>query len=472
MLARKIFKCITSTLGISSKVKIFLSHDGEDRDLGDVAYSFLISNFKNLAIFFTSHPPSGVPSGQGWFNGIVASLVDSEIILALITDKSENSTWVHLECGAGLEKEKTIPIFYKPDLKTPLTNLQGHFLTEKSINHLLNILKDKGAVPIQSSWDRMDSFIEQSQLLIGKKEAKSNKIANQLSYFMELVDTGSWKHINDEDGELFICEQDELYQIKILNREEDSKFSEEWSTKFPDKYGSQKEYVQLLVSGTPIEKKLLFATVDGFRIFIPMPEIGLENPTFDEPLYYYVKDSIPYRLSKVIGRYGAFDSIEDVASHAGIKIINSNNELPEILKKERPLRIRGKSEYIKIIREFGNNRPSFKLHFFLALLNVSDSPISLHKLDIALIPNKMEGNPQVLSFGLDEYAIQKETAKYNKIKDKPLVVNSNELVQVWFLCPGGSDSDEKMTKVQSVGFRLNLFFTDGLGKRHSFMGIG
>lgn len=469
------FLKIRKIFSYNPRVKVFISHDADkDRDYGELIRDLLILNFDNILsedIFLSSRPKSGVKPGSPWFNGIVNALAKSKVILALITEESKKNIWIHLESGAVLEKEKTIAIFYEANLnrETPLGNLQGHFLHEESIFHLLDILKGKGANP-KSSWQGVEDFLEQNKALLDKKRQERKVSNNKLTQFAEYLEKSKWKPVNNEKGEFYICDTDESFHIKICSREEEDKFDtpEEWIEKIRYHTPSYKIFVQLLVNNVEIEDRIMFVSMDESKIFVPAPDFESEHPHIDERLYYYKTDSISYRLCKRIGRYGSYNTIEEFADSCDIKIIDSENELGEILKKERPLRIRDDST-IKFIEEYRDNRHHFKIHFYLMLLNVSDEPISLKGLDIVIKAKVSHALEEQLRFSLDEYAVQKEREqKYLQIKNVPLTLEPNKMTQVWFLCPGGGDSKEKIDRIKSSNYRLFLTFHGGRDKKHNF----
>jgi hypothetical protein len=74
----------------------------------------------------------------------------------------------------------------------------------------------------------------------------------------------------------------------------------------------------LYIAGEPI-KEVIFISCDGGRIFVSWPDIeykeGVEN------VFYWDKNSIGYKVMKIIGEYYIYESIEGVANQSGIKIV-------------------------------------------------------------------------------------------------------------------------------------------------------
>lgn len=105
-----------------------------------------------------------------------------------------------------------------------------------------------------------------------------------------------------------------MYQIEECN--DNSEFTESWTQVYPDKFGSGRNSVNLNIFGVPI-KQLYFIHCDGGRISVPMPRL---RPEKEEVKYYWLRNSIEYKVAKIIGSFYIYDNIEGVAAMSKIEV--------------------------------------------------------------------------------------------------------------------------------------------------------
>lgn len=136
-----------------------------------------------------------------------------------------------------------------------------------------------------------------------------------IEYFIYLLNNFEWykEFIDHED--IWFCKKDINYQIKTEFISND--FDEPWAKVYPDKT-TGKHAVRLIINRNPI-KELIFVSCDGGRIFVSWPDIEYKD---EERLFYWDKNSISYKVMKIIGEYYIYDNIEGVAERSKIKIIN------------------------------------------------------------------------------------------------------------------------------------------------------
>ncbi len=164
-------------------------------------------------------------------------------------------------------------------------------------------------------------------------EAKPNR--SQLETIEDFIVEQSWYEEYLDDNKVWICESDNLYQIHVRDDHED--FSETWTKVYPDKLGSGKYSVDLLYNGTVI-KRFTFVYCDGGRISVVLPKIHvdkadlLKHDGVDRRVFYWEKDSLGFKLMKLVGNFYIYETPENVAKKSKIEI---RPNLPEGAPKEQ-----------------------------------------------------------------------------------------------------------------------------------------
>ena len=126
----------------------------------------------------------------------------------------------------------------------------------------------------------------------------------------------SWTQEFIGGHEVWISEVDSMFQIEIGGRDRD--FTEEWTRRFPDNEGSSAYPVLLKVQGVEI-KELTFVSCDGGRIFVPMPRVTASDGQLS---FTYDRESVEYRVGRIIGHFGIYETIEGAARRAGITVLS------------------------------------------------------------------------------------------------------------------------------------------------------
>jgi hypothetical protein len=103
------------------------------------------------------------------------------------------------------------------------------------------------------------------------------------------------------------------------------KFTEPWTEgKFPDP-STGKRRAELRINDSVV-KSVIFIDMDGGRYFVPMPEIAMVG---DERVFYWVTNSTRFKVGKIIGTYYGDPTIEGVARHTGVRIVDSRDEFED-----------------------------------------------------------------------------------------------------------------------------------------------
>jgi hypothetical protein len=161
-----------------------------------------------------------------------------------------------------------------------------------------------------------DYLLLRSQLTIRDGVATSEPIVltsvdRNLTGFEALLNHG-WVREFIGNREVWISEVDSMFQIEVGDR--DRQFTEEWTRRFPDEFGTSAYRVVLKVQGVEI-KELTFVSCDGGRIFVPMPKCGNGEGEF-----MYDRHSLDYKVGRIIGQFYIYESMDGVARRAGITI--------------------------------------------------------------------------------------------------------------------------------------------------------
>ena len=94
-------------------------------------------------------------------------------------------------------------------------------------------------------------------------------------------------------------------------------FGERWTKVFPDQNGSSYS-VFLKIQGIVVYQ-LQFVSLDGGRIFVPMPEIRpVGNSTVE---YFWHLGSLEIKVARIIGNYYIHKSLEGVAKVTRVALV-------------------------------------------------------------------------------------------------------------------------------------------------------
>ena len=137
-----------------------------------------------------------------------------------------------------------------------------------------------------------------------------------LQDFERYLGNSTWQSDYIDDVQTWICDADTTFQIRIGARTRE--FSERWTTVYPDAQSGAAYPVYLLIGGLTI-KELVFISMDGGRIFVPMAE--LRQVAGDGVEYFWNLDSLEVKVCRVIGKYYIYENLEGVAAMSHIALV-------------------------------------------------------------------------------------------------------------------------------------------------------
>jgi len=141
-----------------------------------------------------------------------------------------------------------------------------------------------------------------------------NERAKDLKSFEFFLENSEWRKEFIDHQEVWVCESDNTYQIVIGYEYRD--FVEDFTRVYPDK-NAQAYSVYLKIGEVKI-KDILFVSCDGGRILIPVPTpINID----DKIIWRYYKNFLEYKVAKIAGVFGDYNTIESVARRSGIEIV-------------------------------------------------------------------------------------------------------------------------------------------------------
>ncbi len=155
------------------------------------------------------------------------------------------------------------------------------------------------------------AFKEQSQQ-INKLTEELNKY--NLTHFEKLLLNSKWNKEIIGNKEIWVSEKDNTFQIHI--GESTGSFSENWTIEYPDP--NAKKYPVYLKINNSIITEILFISIDGGRIFVPITERKMENSSIVE---YWNVDSLRIKVCRIIGQYYIYNNIEGVAKTSKIELV-------------------------------------------------------------------------------------------------------------------------------------------------------
>jgi hypothetical protein len=140
---------------------------------------------------------------------------------------------------------------------------------------------------------------------------------NTLQDFEKFLDASEWREQLVDQSTIWVCDSDNTFQI-ARSEDESEPFDEPWVHHYPNS-AAYATYVHLKINGNPI-KQIRFITLDGGRIFVPMPE---QRVIGSERKYFWISDAINFKVGKRIGSFYIYNSMERIATTSRIEILSS-----------------------------------------------------------------------------------------------------------------------------------------------------
>ena len=154
-----------------------------------------------------------------------------------------------------------------------------------------------------------------------KIRKNSNRFLDNFNVFLENKDCWERREMNDKH--VYFYREDNNYKIEESDKSyERWTARESWMENFPDP--SIAQYKVYLKYGESRISEFDFLYCDGSRYFIPTPQkrclrrAGVAHCL--EFGYFWIRDSIEYKLGEVVGDFYRGESLEDVAHFCNIEI--------------------------------------------------------------------------------------------------------------------------------------------------------
>lgn len=171
------------------------------------------------------------------------------------------------------------------------------------------------------SWFITDSYHKRAsreqRRQIDKLSAELKR-TNTIEYFSHLLTCDVWEKEWIDNEENWIARQNNTFRITKGQNYED--FDEPWSRGHPDR-DTSKLSVYLSINGVRV-KELIFVTIDGGRILVPLPERMLVDGS---PVFFWRPNDLSFKVGKIIGSYYIYKDIEGVAKRCRVEVVNENS---------------------------------------------------------------------------------------------------------------------------------------------------
>jgi hypothetical protein len=138
-----------------------------------------------------------------------------------------------------------------------------------------------------------------------------------LAYFEQMLERGTWQVDRIGDRPTWICDQRATF--KIVQNDDYQDFSEQWTTRVPDRTASMLT-VQLKINDSAVSE-MLFVTLDGGRYLVPLPR---KRVIGGRVVYYWESDTLPFKVGRIVGRYYRCANLEEVAEFLDVEIVRAH----------------------------------------------------------------------------------------------------------------------------------------------------
>lgn len=154
---------------------------------------------------------------------------------------------------------------------------------------------------------------QETKQLIGEL-AHGIKASNTLKYFEVLLVSSNWKKEFINHREVWIAEDNTTFQIQSGDKGDE--FGESWTEMYPDQ--TTLKYPVYLKIDNSIVKELDFISLDGGRIFVPIPDQTIKD---DKTRYLWNINSLEVKVCKVIGKYYIYKNLVGVAKMSKVELV-------------------------------------------------------------------------------------------------------------------------------------------------------
>jgi len=170
-------------------------------------------------------------------------------------------------------------------------------------------------------WLISSHYYHRSRLDADKSESKREareKWSRSINYFEHKLTAAQWEKRYINCIVTWICLSDS--SLKIVIPDSTSEFTEDWTERHPNPRGQRNE-IQLRVNDSTIQE-LPFIHLDGGRILVPMPRQVFVGSS---PAYFWERDSVEFKVGKIIGHYYIHKTIEGVGNLSGVSIVSGRS---------------------------------------------------------------------------------------------------------------------------------------------------
>lgn len=122
----------------------------------------------------------------------------------------------------------------------------------------------------------------------------------------------------------WICNDNYEYQLVLWN-DINNNFQENWTKNFRDNENNYSCEL-FLKRNWIIVNEFVWGYFDGWRIFLPLPDRIYDKNDSQKDFYYYVKNSLKYKMIYKIWDFWSETSFERLFERAKINIISESEE--------------------------------------------------------------------------------------------------------------------------------------------------
>lgn len=122
----------------------------------------------------------------------------------------------------------------------------------------------------------------------------------------------------------WVCEDTDEYQLVLWNNVTDN-FKENWTKIFPDNENNYSCEL-FLKRNWIIVREFIWWYFDWGRTFLPLPERVYDENNPEKDFFYYIKDSLKYKMIYQIWDFWSETSFERLFERAKIKIITEKEK--------------------------------------------------------------------------------------------------------------------------------------------------
>ncbi len=158
------------------KKKIFISHAGTDSEVAINFKGYVETHFLGMCDLFVSSQLDSINAGNTWYTKIMDALLESSLMIGLISPNALARGWIYFEFGAiTAQKKQAIPVCFggvsPGQLPAPISHFQAVSLSDVvHLKHLYEIIaKELGCAPPTIDYADMASKLD---YIANKKQAE------------------------------------------------------------------------------------------------------------------------------------------------------------------------------------------------------------------------------------------------------------------------------------------------------------